>query len=60
MIGLVDFGCCDVDYDDNRLCYANGCICRLNKVAGFQTKYEFGVAVPFRNKGCCHFHKKES
>ena len=49
------FGVCDLDYAE---CYALGCICRLNPVAGFQFESVMDGAkpVPFRNKGCCHFH----
>jgi hypothetical protein len=57
---MVDFGFCNIDGLD---CYGKGCICRLNKKAGFQSDYNYSnpqVRVPFRNKFCCHFGELES
>lgn len=51
------FGICDIDKEK---CYSNGCICRLNKIAGFQTNYDYSnpqVKQPFRNKKCSHYKK---
>ena len=48
------FGKCRID---GNLCYASGCICRLNPREGFQTEYSFGKKVGLRNKDCSHFNK---
>lgn len=48
---------CDIDY---KKCFVKGAICRLNKMAGFQTNYDYAnprVKQPFRNKDCSHFKK---
>jgi hypothetical protein len=48
------FGLCDVD---GVRCYYHGAICRLNKMAGFQTEWSVYSAkkVALRNRSCSHF-----
>ena len=52
---VIIFGVCGIDKEK---CYPNGCICRLNKIAGFTTDFDYSNPqkdIPFRNKKCCHF-----
>ena len=53
------FGFCKID---ERECYAKGAICRLNRIAGFTTDYDYSnpqIRKPFRNKDCLNFRKVE-
>lgn len=55
-----NFGLCDID---NKECFAKGAICRLNKISGFQTEYDYcnpKKKMPFRNEKCSHFKINEN